>query len=53
MVLSEIESISSMGELGPDRMISNMPKKYHEQAKDLRGKDIIVTIREAFEHLQY
>jgi hypothetical protein len=35
--------------LGSDRIIINMPKKYHEQAKELKGKKVIVIIREALE----
>lgn len=47
MTASEIKFISSIGTLGSDRMIINIPKKYHEQAKEL--KEAIVIIREALE----
>jgi len=49
MTVSEIKFISSIGTLGQDRMIVNIPKKYHEQAKELRGKEVIVIIKEALE----
>jgi hypothetical protein len=49
MTASEIKFISSIGTLGQDRMIINIPKKYHEQAKELKGKEVIVIIKEAFE----
>ena len=49
MTASEFKFISSIGTLGQDRMIINIPKKYHEQAKELKGKEVIVIIREAFE----
>jgi hypothetical protein len=30
-------------------MIVNIPKKYHDQAKEMIGKEIIIIIREALE----
>jgi hypothetical protein len=49
MTVSEIKFISSIGSLGQDRMIINIPKKYHEQAKELKGKEVIVIIKQALE----
>ncbi|MGE5862485.1 MAG: hypothetical protein ACM31H_01825 [Nitrososphaerales archaeon] len=49
MTASEIKFISSIGTLGSDRIIINIPKKYHVQAKELKGKEVIVIIREALE----
>ena len=43
---SEIKFISSIGSLGADRMIINIPKKFHEQARKMRDKHVIVTIKE-------
>ena len=42
-----IKFISSIGTLGQDRMIVNIPKKYHDQAKEMIEKEVIVIIREA------
>ena len=47
MVASEIKFISSIGTLGKDRMIINIPKKFHTQAKKMKEKQVIVIIREA------
>ena len=47
MTVSEIKSISTIGTLGKDRMIVNIPKKFHEQAREMRDKQVIVIIREA------
>ncbi len=44
-----IKFISSIGTLGQDRMIVNIPKKYHDQAKEMIEKEVIVIIREALE----
>jgi hypothetical protein len=44
---SEIKFISSIGSLGQDRMIINIPKKFHEQARKLKEKQVIVIIKEA------
>ncbi|MGE5634910.1 MAG: hypothetical protein ACM3VV_06720 [Deltaproteobacteria bacterium] len=49
MTASEIKFIPSIGTLGSDRMIINIPKKYNEQAKEMKGKEVIVIIREALE----
>jgi len=49
MVVSEIKFISSIGTLGPERLIINIPKKYHEQVRELKGKEVIVTVKEALE----
>jgi hypothetical protein len=49
MTASEIKFISSIGTLGQDRMIVNIPKKYHDQAREMKGKEVIVIIREALE----
>jgi hypothetical protein len=46
--MPEVKFISSIGTLGEDRMIINIPKKYHEAVKKLRNKEILVTIKEAF-----
>jgi hypothetical protein len=46
--MTEVKFISSIGTLGEERMIINIPKKYHKAVKDLRNKEILVTIREAF-----
>ena len=43
---SEIKFISSIGTLGSERLIINIPKKFHEEAKKLRDKHVIVTIKE-------
>ena len=48
IVMTELKFISSIGTLGEERMIINIPKKYHKAAKALRGKEILVTVREAF-----
>ncbi len=48
LAMTEVKFISNIGTLGEDRMIINIPKKYHKAAKALRGKEILVTIREAF-----
>ena len=48
MVMTEVKFISSIGTLGEERMIINIPKKYHRGAKALRGKEILVIVREAF-----
>jgi hypothetical protein len=48
MVMTELKFISSIGTLGEERMIINIPKKYHKTAKALRGKEILVIVREAF-----
>jgi hypothetical protein len=49
MTISEIKFISSIGTLGQDRMIINIPKKYHGRAREMKGKEVIVIIREALE----
>ena len=49
MTVSEIKFISSIGSLGRDRLIVNIPKKYHDQAREMKGKEVIVIIREALE----
>ena len=49
ITVSEIKFISSIGSLGQDRLIVNIPKKYHEQAREMKGKEVIVIIREALE----
>ena len=49
MTVSEIKFISSIGSLGQDRLIVNIPKKYHEQAREMKGKEVIVIIREALD----
>jgi hypothetical protein len=49
MTVSEIKFISSIGTLGQDRMIINIPKKYHRLAKEMKGKEVIVFIKEALE----
>jgi hypothetical protein len=43
----EIKFISTIGTLGSDRMIVNIPKKFHEQAKKMKEKQVIVIIKEA------
>jgi hypothetical protein len=48
LAMTEVKFISSIGTLGEERMIINIPKKYHKAAKALRGKEILVAIREAF-----
>jgi hypothetical protein len=48
LTMTEVKFISSIGTLGEERMIINIPKKYHKAAKALRGKEVLVTIREAF-----
>jgi hypothetical protein len=47
MNMPEVTFISSIGTLGKDRKIINIPKKYHREVEELRDKEIIVTIREA------
>jgi hypothetical protein len=49
MTVSEIKFISSKGSLGQNRLIVNIPKKYHEQAREMKGKEVIVIISEALE----
>ena len=49
MTASEIKFISSIGTLGQDRMIVNIPKKYQDQAKEMIEKEVILIIREALE----
>ena len=44
---SDIKFISTIGTLGSERMIINIPKKFHEQAKKMRDKQVIVIIKEA------
>jgi hypothetical protein len=46
--MTEVKFISSVGTLGEDRMIINIPKKYHDVMKKLRNKELLVTVREAF-----
>lgn len=43
---SEIKFISSIGTLGSERLIINIPRKFHEQARKLKDKHVIVTIKE-------
>jgi len=47
MTVSEIKFISTIGTLGKDRMIVNIPKKFHEQAREMRDKQVIIIIRKA------
>lgn len=47
MDMPEVTFISSIGTLGKDRKIINIPKKYHREVEELRDREIIVTIREA------
>jgi hypothetical protein len=42
----EIKFISTIGTLGKDRKIINIPKKYHKEVEGLEDKEVIVTIRE-------
>ena len=42
----EIKFISTIGTLGKDRKIINIPKKYHDKVQALEDKEIVVTIRE-------
>jgi hypothetical protein len=46
MSVSEIKFISTIGTLWKDRMIINIPK-FHEQAREIRDKQVIVIIKEA------
>jgi hypothetical protein len=41
-----IRFISTIGTLGKNRKIVNVPKKYHKDVKGLEGKEIFVEIRE-------
>jgi hypothetical protein len=42
----ETKFISAIGKLGSERLIINIPKKFHEKAKKLKDKHGIVTIKE-------
>jgi hypothetical protein len=42
----EIKFISTIGTLGKDRRIINIPKKYHKDIEGLEDKEVVVTIRE-------
>jgi hypothetical protein len=42
----EIRFISTIGTLGKERRIVNIPKKYHKQVDDLIDKEVVVIIRE-------
>ena len=48
LAMTEVKFISSIGTLGEERMIINIPKKYHKAVKALRNKEVLVTVREAF-----
>jgi hypothetical protein len=42
----EIKFISTIGSLGKDRRIINIPKKFHKDIEGLEDKEVLVTIRE-------
>jgi hypothetical protein len=46
--MPEVKFVSRIGQLGEQRLIINIPKEYHKAVKELRNKQILVTIREAF-----
>lgn len=43
----EIKFLSYISTLGKDRMIINIPKKYHEEARELKDNPVVVIIKEA------